>query len=427
MRTLEHLSTTLINNYDDCGFRALESHFRRQVHGDDNEGTDPTRFGTVIHAVMEDVHHNIMIGEDVDDLFIEQKYEQHWRQSLCTNKDFYDLGKAGIVAYVKRSTQKRIGQTIAVELDFVFDLEANKVYLPEAGTKFDRKYYTKMIRDRGNTPIVSKIDRVDKVSDVEFEVYDYKTNMMPFTRDQIENSKQLGIYHMVVKALYPEAEKIWCVYDMFRHGRFPVEFPDSFIESLKTFLQSLWVQMNNSLEAPEQKLNQYCRWCEFRGKCKTYQEALDMDIASILTEKTDTPEGFIAMYEEGQKLANLAKAIDARKKEINGAIIAKIEEDGMGEGIQVLDREFYLQANPRYSFDAKEVFKVFEDNKATVLFPMVVNVSNPSLQATLKSRPDLLEKVEEFKKKNFVSPTPKSRKIKGGKISKTAGEPDAED
>lgn len=423
---LKYLSTTLISNYGDCPRRALSSHFKRQIHGDDNEGTDATRFGTVVHTVMEQVHHIAMtLGqESITDEQIMEWYQEAWKTSTCTNFELYTLGFNGIVQFAKKSLKNRHGTTVAVELEFVYDIQADEVFVTVEGMpNADRNYYAQLVRDRGHVPVVSKIDRIDRVSDVEYEVYDYKTNILPFSREQIETSKQLGIYDLVVRKLYPEAEKVWLVFDMFRHGKFPVDFDDDFRVTLRAFLTNLWYQMHDVKDNPEPKINQYCRWCDIRLTCPAYKAALELDVASILTENTDTPEGFNAFYEEGQKLANIIKLAEERRKEINAAIISKIEKDGMGEGIKVGEREFYLQANPRYSYKADKVLALLTEHKAASLFPQLVNVSGPSMKAVLKTRPELLDLIdEEIKEKSYVSPTPKARKLNAGKLKKEEGQ-----
>lgn len=429
MRTLEYLSTTLINNYGDCPFRALESHFNRQTHGDDNEGTDATRFGTIIHTVMEQVHQSIMQNGSFDESKVPEIYESTWKTSQCYDMALYELGKNGIRQFVSRSLHRRIGTTVSIELEFVYDVEADEVFITMEGTKYTRKYYADMVRARGHTPVVSKIDRIDRVSDVEYEVYDYKTNILPFTREQIETSKQLGIYNLVVRALYPDAEKIWCVFDMFRHGRFPVEFPQDWLDNtLRPFLSNLWTQMNSRLENPEPKLNQYCRWCDYRGNCVEYQHALTFDVRSILTEDIDTPEGFSQMFDESTALANLVKVAEARRKEINGMVIAKIETEGMGDPLQYGEREYYLQANPRYTIKPQKMWDFLSKKKSTLLFPLMVSVSKTSMEKALKTRPELIDEIEDegLIEKAYATPTPKARKLKAGKTSNTTEGENAE-
>lgn len=417
---LKYLSTTLISNYADCPKRALTSHFDRQIHGDDNEGTDATRFGTIIHNVMEVVHHKVMTDGHaaISAGLVEEIFDQLWSESTCYDMDLYRLGKQKIAKYAMDSLSRRVGTTVAVELEFVYDVEAREVFIcvPDMPNG-DRNYYAQLVRDRGHTPVVSKIDRIDRVSEVEFEVFDYKTNIMPFTRDEIENSKQLGIYDLVVLALYPEAQKVWCVYDMFRHGRFPVEFNDQWRDDLHAFLINTWIQIQASIPKPEEKLNKYCRWCTIRANCATYQETLDYEVPPVLNDNIDTPEGIEDIYRQYQELGIVEKAVETRKKELSAMLSAKIEMDGKGDPIILGEREYYLMANVRYQYKIPKVIEILEHYRAVSLLPQIVNVAAGNMKTVLKSRPEILEMIEsEARDKSFATPSPKARKVQAGKL-----------
>jgi hypothetical protein len=416
---VRHLSTTLISNWDDCPKRAARSYLNRLVHGDDNEGTNPTRFGTVVHAVLEEIHHDLMTetigdsGLDSDEIIMGY-FRRHWSWGTCYDLEFFSLGSDKLGEFVRKSVRNRLGNTIATELLFVYDIVTEQVWVID-----HRNEVTEIVDEIlswGGVPVVSEIDRLDRINEDTFEVHDYKTNILPFTRDQIENSKQLGVYDLVVRALYPEARNVSCVYDMLRHGRFPVEFNDDFRERLRAFLAALWRQIK-ATEEPEARINQYCRWCEIRSSCKAYAQALEAPIPPILTETTDTPEGIATLYAESERLSNLIKIAEERNKEIKGAIIAKVVQDGMGEPLQMGEREYYLIQNPRYEYDKAGVFKALEKAKSLILLPDIISISKQSVDRLIKRRPELKGELEHLVQKKFVSPTLKSRKLNGGKSS----------
>ncbi len=354
-----HLSTTLVSNYPQCPSRAWRSYERRLEYGDDNEGTDPTRFGTVVHGSLEDLHAD-WAGLDVEprefinlitDEFLIETFDRNWKRGSCYDFDFYMFGKDKVASFMRRSLVNRLGKTVYTELDFVLEVETNKVWLPANGE--ERKRYVNEILRRGNTPVASKIDRIDRIEldggRVRIEVTDYKSNILPFTRDEIENSRQLGLYDIVVRVLFPEADEFECIYDMLRWGRFPVTFSDEFRSYLRSYFTNLWSQIA-AAEVPEERLNKYCRWCERRSECAVYKAALYSEIPTILTETTDTPEGIDAMYSEYERLADIVKLVEERKKEISLALSAKIEKDAGVDPLPVGNMEYYLQQNPRYEY-----------------------------------------------------------------------------
>jgi hypothetical protein len=277
--------------------------------------------------------------------------------------------------------------------------------------------------------VASKIDRIDRIdtdTGYKIEYHDYKSNILPFTRDEIENSRQLGLYDIVVRKLYPDAEGYEGVYDMLRWGRFPVTFSEDFRNYLRGFLINLWSQIS-ATDVPEERLNKYCRWCERRQDCKAYALALQGQISPVFLESQDTPEGVEALFGEYERLSDVIKVIEERKKEVSTALAAKIQMDANGEGLKIADTEYYLQQNPKYEYDKRSVFRLLSENGASVLIPDIVGgISKASIERGLKSHPGLLESAQQFLKTQFNRPTLRKRKIKGNtSTNKDEGHEDA--
>jgi hypothetical protein len=428
MPQLRHLSTTFVNNWPQCPSRAWSSYQKRLEFGDDMEGTDNTRFGTIVHNTQERIHEAGMLEqiEELSDEYIMEIFDSEWQSANCYDFEMYTHGSDKIADFVRKSFTHRLGETIAVELMFVLEVETDRVWVVDG--RNHRNKIVDEILERSNTPVSSEIDRIDRYVDPEgkihVKVHDYKTNILPFTRDEIENSKQLGLYWIVARALYPEADTIECVYDMLRHGRFPVEFPQYFIDTLKRFLINLWKQIN-AAENPEEKLNKYCRWCEIRGNCTAYAVALRTEIPKVLTDTTDTDESIKALFNQYENLADIVKLAQERQREIREALGAKIVKDGFGEPLQVGDEEYYLMQNPRYEFDKNAVFRTLQEQKQLLLLPSMMSISKTAVERTLKANPTLKEKLDEHMKKNFVTPTLKRRKISGGTLKTQETESDA--
>lgn len=422
--SLEHLSTTLIGNWGDCPSRAWRSYVRRLEFGDDNEGTNPTRFGNVVHNTQEKIHQDIIAAQnglrampELTDEYIMKYFDAEWVASGSYDFEIYVFGKDTIADFVRRGITKRIGRTIHAELLFVYEVETRRVWVLKEREEVQR--IVKLVLMRGNTPVVSKIDRIDQVSPTKFEVYDYKTNILPFTRDYIENSLQLGVYDLVVRALYPEATEVECIFDMLRHGRFPVTFTDDQRDKTSQYLINLWQQIR-ATEEPEERLNKYCRWCEIRSDCKAYAGALKSNIPPVLTESIDTEAGITAAYAQFEEISDLVKLLEQRKTEIKDMITAKIVKDSLGEPLQVGNREYYLQQNPMYEYDKNKVIQILTEHKSLALLPTIIGgITKAGIDRGLKGRPELKEIIEPLQQKKFKSSSLKARRLDGGKSLNT--------
>lgn len=400
---------------DLCPKRAFRSYDRRNLLGDDNEGTNPTRFGTIVHAVMEETHKRMISHEITDNtdvaILASELFDARWAAGTCYDFDYYQLGKDKIGEFVSRSIFNRRGRTIATEFFFILDLTTNRYWInPENPLELCAK-----IKAMGGVPFMSKIDRIDEVTpELEYEVHDYKSNFLPFTRYEIENSKQLGGYVLLVKAMHPEA-KVLAVYDMVRHGRFPVEFPDIWLDDLRSYLIGLYRQLESLSDSaePEERLNKYCCWCEIRGTCATYKEELTKPLQSVATETLDRE----ATWQEFETLQLRSRIIEKRMdelKEMFGAIIIK---DNKGEPLAVGDREIYLQINSRSSYDTKGVLDVFKQYGCMTLLENVASIGKGNMARVLRTRPELKAAADEHLTKVFNKPSLKSRARKAGNLT----------
>jgi hypothetical protein len=422
---IESLSTTLVNNYPQCPSRAIESHKKRVEHGDDQEGTDATRFGTVVHNTMEQIHADLIEGINNSNDNILWWFDEFWRQSAATEFDeYYRLGRERIVDFVRRSILDRDGDTVAVELDFVYDLVNDQVYLVTgcslklAGRYIEvkaRKDAYALIQEAKGVPVSSKIDRVDFVNFDgggvwQVQIFDYKTNRMMFTRDEVDNSKQLGLYYMVARSLWPEAKSIECVFDMLRHGRYRADFDPLFFDDLRAYLIATFQQIN-SKEDFEERINKYCSYCDRRSQCQQYQNLVtntDTKFLPILTEESSVQD----MYDLYNGLSFIYKTLDARIEEIKTAFKAKMVAEDRASLPLEEGKELYLAPNPRYEYDIDKVWNLLSESGSLTILKQAMNLSKTSFEKALKNYPALQEAVKPFLQQNFVQPSLKARKIK---------------
>lgn len=402
---IKHLSTTLLQGWPVCPARSWEEYEARLEEGDSMEGADPTRFGSIVHEVAERVHQMQMRDEEVPDPI--DLFDQIWAEHKCSDFEYYQLGRTSIEEFLDRTLYDREGSTIGVEVVFCLDVVNQKIWLHEQVTP---KLVAQIIK-RGGVPVVSKIDRIDRLEDGSLEIFDYKTNVLPFTRWEVENSVQLGTYDLAARLIYPEAETVRCVYDMLRYGRQVTTFDVAQREALRHYLIDTYRQIEKASE-PEERINKYCRWCHRRGRCNAYQEALKGDIRPVLVEDMDDPAGLEELHDEYELLKNREKLIKARAEEIRDMFASKYSENGgqpirIGEG---LDKEVYFSPNPRYEYDMREVWAVLKRHDALTLLLDVANIGKTAMDRALKGRSMLKEDILPLLNKRHVNPTMRKRR-----------------
>ena len=405
---ITHFSTTVIQGLGLCSSRALQSHVTRIKHGDDYTGSNPTRFGSIVHEVAELVHQYDGKGEASPDP--NEIFDEVWRKHYLVDYDYYELGRDQIAGFIDRTLYERDGITIATEFPFILDLVELQLWPIPVDVTFKQrsafvKKICKKVKDRGGVPVVSMIDRVDRVSETQLEVFDYKTNMMQFTTDQVDNSIQLALYDMAVRSHWPDTEDVKCTFDLFRHGRQSTIFDEHRIETIRSHMINLWHQVHG-WDEPLRTLNQYCGWCEYKQNCPVYAKAVGGELIHPFVDDASIADAFT----EHTKLKQVEKLAKNRAAEYGAVIMAAIMDDNDGEPVSLDDgRELYLQANPRYEYPMMDVLPILKKGKALAWLLQAGKLSRPNLDRAAKGH-KLADEIKSTLVTTYASPSLKARK-----------------
>jgi hypothetical protein len=225
----------------------------------------------------------------------------------------------------------------------------------------------------------------------------------------VENSLQLGIYHMAAIGIYKWARTVVSTFDMVRHGRFTTVFPTDKLADMRSYLINLWHQIQNA-PVPLPRLNQYCNWCHKRGNCPVYQRALEDTIQPILTEEYDNPEGMEFIFDQWTELKNRKKVIEGRLEEL-GSMLSAVVIQADGSPVRIGDREIYLSPNSEQSYPADKVYELFAKKRALVMLRTVMSIQKGAMDRALKSIPFAPE-VEKLLVRSFKKSSLKVRSLK---------------
>lgn len=409
---VRHLSTSLVGSWPQCPLRAWNSYATRNEHGNDYHGSEPTRFGTAVHDMMERLHRASMSGEEVPSFT--RLFDEVWTEHACYDREYHGLREQAEEFMVRSLGGRPPSQrTVGVETHFLLDLISDAFYDLEGMSETAITWLVDEIIETGGVPLISKIDRLDADDQGHWYVYDYKTNFQPFTRDEVENSVQLGIYDMAVRAMIgPDGVAddedllfggVTCIYDMLRHGRFSTVFSEEQREALRHYLINLWHQIR-AVPVPRPRINTYCSMCEIRGNCPAYEDVLYSDVQEVATDSTYPSE----ILEEWEDMKAREKIIKKRTEEL-ASQLSTIIVTADGEPVILEDgREVALVPNARYEYDARRVIDLLAENQALVLLPDLVSISNGAVDRVLRSMP-FRDEMLALKEKHFVKSSVKVR------------------
>lgn len=384
---IDYLSVSKLTSYDNCPRKFYEQVLNVTDPSIDN-GNKFSWFGTILHEVMEVVEKAwVENGIMLDPLTC---YDDAWRRQPLTDLTTYHEGRELIKDYFDRHP---IGQmpyrTVATELEWRGKVSELFGDVPDELKDID---------------FGAQLDYVGEIDAETAILRDYKSNRIPYTPSQLEESLQLRVYEIIARKLYPQYKKWITGYEMFRFGwqQCPNRTEED-LEETKAYVINTAMQIVHHREWSG-KLNGLCTYCSYKNECPQYLAVLENPndiIQSIVTDKTDLS----SVEGDREKLTAIEKIVKARKDELSEMIKAEVTKATMGGQSLVIDgKELYLQAQSRPSYDyysAKQIALVYG---ASDVLDKCVTINKTKLDKALKENPQLALEMTKCIKDGYSSP-----------------------
>jgi len=291
----QHLSYSRLSRFETCPLSYRLHYIEKQQA----EPGLPLRFGKTIHAVLERLIKEVVDDERTGTLSEERAielYREAWGAEQLTGMDVFAEGLAILRRFIAEQGVVDHRDVLAIEKEFRLPV--------------------------GPFEVLGFIDRVDWIDDETVEVIDYKTNHQLFARDEVDTSLQMSLYHVAAQRLWPWAKKIKLTFWMLRHGiRQQTTRTEEQLADALAYVETLGRQTETATEYPA-LLNTNCSYCDHRKQCPTYAEALQGKREFIVEDLADL-EG---VAREREEVARLAKALYARKEELEDILKAQLKE-----------------------------------------------------------------------------------------------------
>jgi len=176
-----HLSYSRLSRFETCPLSY-------RLHYLDKLAAEPgmaLRFGKTVHAVLERLLRELVDDERSGPLSEERALELFrtaWEAEGLAGVEPFQEGLAILRRFVVDQGLVDHRDVLAIEKEFRLPV--------------------------GPFTVLGYIDRVNWVDDETVEVVDYKTNRMLFTRDEVDSSLQMSLYHVAAQRLWPWAKKV---------------------------------------------------------------------------------------------------------------------------------------------------------------------------------------------------------------------------
>ena len=291
----QHLSYSRLSRFETCPL----SYRLHYIEKKQAEPGLPLRFGKTIHAVLERLIKEVVDDERTGTLSEERAielYREAWGAERLTGMDVFAEGLAILRRFIAEQGVVGHRDVLAIEKEFRLPV--------------------------GPFEVLGFIDRVDWIDDETVEVIDYKTNHQLFTRDEVDTSLQMSLYEVAVRRLWPWAKKVKLTFWMLRHGvRQVTTRTEEQLADALAYVETLGRQTETATEYPA-RLNTNCSYCDHRKQCPAYADALRGKREFIVEDLADL-EG---VAREREEVARLAKALYARKEELEDILKAQLKE-----------------------------------------------------------------------------------------------------
>jgi putative RecB family exonuclease len=182
------------------------------------------------------------------------EWERNWRPEIrivrrgARAEEYFEYGAKCIRTYYEKIYPSDQAETLEIERKLVFTLDPG-----------------------GRYPMQGYVDRIARRADGTYEVHDYKTGRRVPTQGQADSDRQLGLYHLGVQALWPDARRVELVWHYLATGTTlrSRRSPQQLVQ-LCTDTRALIDRIEKQKDFPANK-SALCDWCEYRPECPAWR------------------------------------------------------------------------------------------------------------------------------------------------------------
>ena len=306
----------------------------------EEEQTVEAFLGIRVHEALERLyrdldHQKTNTLEEILDFFTSE-WTANWTDDIIIVKGEYrsenyrDMGRKYLTDYYARYQPFNQGKTVALE-------ELIKITLDE-----EAKY-----------KLQGYIDRLTETKDGFYEIHDYKTNSRLPLAEYLRTDRQLALYMIGVKNLYPDVKDVRLVWHFLK---FDKEIDSTRTDQELLQLKKDTMQLIDAIENDERfeaHPGFLCEWCEYQSCCPQWSHLHMIREKPTNEYLKDSGVVLVNRYAEiksAQKRANLQWEAELEKLEEALSMFAEKEHVevvfGSKNKVRVTDSE-------KYSFPSK--------------------------------------------------------------------------
>jgi len=331
-------SHSRLSTYEQCPLKFKFNYIDREET--ETEDYIEPFLGSRVHDTLEWLYTNVKMTK-IPTLkqtlsFFKKVWKENYNNQIKINKkgltanNYFNQGKKFIKNYYNH--HKPFDEnTIGMEMMILIDLDGTGKYKLQG--YIDRLVYNEK----------------EKI----YEIHDYKTNSTLRSKADLDQDRQLALYSIGIKNMFPDAKKVRLTWHFLAFDKqFYSDRTDTQLEKLKQDTINL-INKIESTKTFNAKVSNLCTWCEFKPICPKWKHLYEIDKEDINTYLKDTGVNLVNKYAE--LYSKKKKIIDEIEKEIE-KLKAAIIEYSKQKGIEVIfgsDNQLSISITEKMRFPGK--------------------------------------------------------------------------
>jgi putative RecB family exonuclease len=284
-----------------------------------------SRVHEALYKLYKDLGNQKLNSLDEIVTYYRRLWQREWTDQVrivkkgLTAENYYRIGEECIKAYYGAHAPFGTGKTLSLERKVRFQL------------------------GKDHHHIQGVIDRIVQTDNV-YEIHDYKTSGFLPIQDQVNKDKQLALYQIALRQMWPDVKEVSLVWHYLRHGKeLRSTRSDEDLEKLKSETISLISRIESTVTFLP-KESDLCEWCDYQTLCSARKHTLKV---AELPKITD---------DEGVRLANRylhlrrqRRVLEEEIEAIKMKIISLAKQEGL-TAVRGSDQLLKVWVNERLRF-----------------------------------------------------------------------------
>ena len=326
-------SHSQLSMYEECPLK-YKLRYRDRIRRD-TEGIEGF-LGTVVHETLKKFYDDLRLTKlnALSDLLshYDRLWQQNWHDSIIITKHdltaehYQALGKKLLKTYYERYAPFDSDMTIGTEMRITFSLDDSDRY-----------------------KLTGLIDRLSQTEQGIYQIHDYKTSAYLPSQENVDNDRQLALYHIGVQRRWPDIKDLRLIWHYLAFDR---ELVSSRSEEEISRLVMETIRLIDEIKSAEDfppRESAFCQWCEYPDLCPLMKHAFKVEALPV-NEYLNEPG--VALVNKYAELKEKASEIEGELGKVKEAILAYARSEGVGV-VRGSDRQARVRFDAKLKFPSK--------------------------------------------------------------------------